>query len=210
MAPRPRRPRRIVRSRRLSFPLPRSVIPSEAEGSVRRRSHTESTSTMRLLPTYISVIILGTSWLSSFCVAQTKGAADTLDQFGQINGLIPVLVTLHEDGKIQISGDTLTIEKARVRLLAIGNSNPAQPVLLVANEKIRPNQVQEIIDMCKSSHLSHLVRVTKEPVGPIALPSQSEKPTTYNINPSRSQVALGNALAGAVALPNSCSCSGGL
>ena len=134
---------------------------------------------MRLLIVIpISAMILATACSRSVDTVKSAthvaGPSDTLDERGLINGYVPVVIIVDWGGEVEIFGDTFPLEKARERLLVIGNGNPSQPVLIVADDKIPSERVQEIIDLCKTSHLAHVVRIQKLPVMPPPLPSQSQ------------------------------------
>jgi biopolymer transport protein ExbD len=79
------------------------------------------------------------------------------------SGAAPVQVDLADDGTIKLNNVPVGTDALPGMLNDIAKANPAQPILVVADDKVPKDQVKKVFAMCKTAKLTHVKRVRTAP-----------------------------------------------
>ena len=96
-------------------------------------------------------------------VGSKKSQPPTVDENGFIDQMVPLYIQFGPNDEILMFGSAVSLDKLREMLRTVGKANPAQPVLIVASDRILQEKVRQVIDLCNSSHLTRVIRLKKDP-----------------------------------------------
>ncbi|HEX4140566.1 MAG TPA: biopolymer transporter ExbD [Candidatus Methylacidiphilales bacterium] len=74
---------------------------------------------------------------------------------------VPVEIELTPDGLIAFLGETVSDAELQTRLNNVARANLKEPVLIVKDEKVTHEQLQHVLDMCRTAKLRVKVKVVK-------------------------------------------------